>query len=518
VISSQGASNKVLFKNMVWGQKMMESIKYLKDKTIMGTKDIIDWEVKTESLIWFKDQIEEPLDYDKEFTGEYRMDIVKTMASTIFMTIILLPLLMFQSEAIIIIIAVILPWVIKVWISIFATKFIVSNSSIEYNYDFFSHKHNSFSVEKITKVIVTESLIDKLFNTCSVQFYSIGSSSAITFKNIKKTSDICDKLLSKVWIYKKEDLKSIPTNFNLVEFAKAHVFSNIFLIILLIGTIIAGTMSSIFFGISILILVIVGLKYLYLTFYYSKRFYTNNLYKHFIESKKWIIIQKTHYALFRHIKTTHSTKNIWTTVWNISLNVSWEQKAEAKGKNNVNLTSVFTSNSININYIKNSHIVVNLFDSIYLDRELDNLEILSAKPVVKNSIFWIWVIVSIIILSSLIITFAVTWTLLSIELLSALWVLVLILIPIIGPIIWSIKVMNYSLQKDRVVYSSGIFYKKILSIPYIRFNFIENDTWFVNKIFGNWNVWIFTIWSGKKELNIKNIKNYSEVYNLLKKD
>jgi membrane protein YdbS with pleckstrin-like domain len=413
---------------------------------------------------------------------------------------------------------VVLPSIVKIAIWIFSTKFIVSNSSIEYNYDFFSHKHNSFSVEKITKVIVTESLIDKLFNTCSVQFYSIGSSSAITFRNIKKTSDICDKLLSKVWIYKKEEVKSIPTNFNLIEFLKAHVFSSIFLIILLTGTIIGGTMNIIFFGIAILILAIIAIKYLYLTFYYSKRFYTNNLYKHFIESKKWIIIQKTHYALFRHIKTTHSTKNIWTTVWNISLNVSGEQMAEKHWNKDMHITKIFTSNSININYIKQSHIVVNLFDSIYLDRELDNSEVLSSKPIVKNSIFWIWVVVAIIILISFIITFAVTWTLLRIELLSILWVLALILIPIIGPIIWGIKVMKYSFQKDRVIYSSGIFYKKILSIPYIRFNFIENDTWFVNKIFGNWNVWIFTIWSGKKELNVKNIKNYTEVYNLLKKD
>jgi membrane protein YdbS with pleckstrin-like domain len=100
------------------------------------------------------------------------------------------------------------------------------------------------------------------------------------------------------------------------------------------------------------------------------------------------------------------------------------------------------------------------------------------------------------------------------------WVL-LSLIPIAviaGLIIWTIKVKRYSFQKDRVVFSSWIFYKKNLSIPYIRFNFIENSTWFTNKIFGNGNVWIFTIWSGKKEMNIKNIPNYTDVYNLLNKD
>ena len=77
---------------------------------------------------------------------------------------------------------------------------------------------------------------------------------------------------------------------------------------------------------------------------------------------------------------------------------------------------------------------------------------------------------------------------------------------------------KYSFQKDIVTYTSGIFYKKILSIPYIRFNFIENDSCFINKISKNGNVWIFTIWSGKKELNIKNISNYSQVYDLMNKD
>lgn len=526
VISSQWASNKVLFKNMVGGQKMMESIKYLKDKTIMGTKDIINGEVKTESLIWFKDTIEEPLDYDKDFTGEFKMNIAKSMASIIFTIIVLSPLLFIEGEAVFVILVVILPAVIKIGISIFSTKFVVTPSSIEYKYDFFSHKHNSFSVEKITKVTVVESLIDKIFGTCSVYFYSIGSSSAITFKNIKKTENICNKLLAKVWVYLEEDIQQIPTHFSLIEFIKAHVFAAVLFALILLWTIIGWAMQAEIFIITGIIIIAIALIFIYLKFYYSKKFYKNNLHTHFIESKKWIVIQKTDYALFRHIKTTHALKNMFTAIWNISLNVSWEQKVEAKWKNNVNLTSVFTSNSISIKYVKNALFVVSKFDSIYLNREVDTTEILSSKPVVKNSIFFtVIVLVLLLILSISLFNYTSSEYYNSDPIGSFRWVLatiffmpIAILSIIIGIIAWNIKVMKYSFQKDRVVYSSGIFYKKILSIPYIRFNFIENDTWFVNKIFGNWNVWIFTIWSGKKELNIKNINNYSEVYNLLKKD
>jgi uncharacterized membrane protein YdbT with pleckstrin-like domain len=141
----------------------MESIKYLKDKTIMGTKDIINGEVKTESLIGYKDKIEEPLDYDKQFKGEYKMNIAKSMASVIFTILVLSPLLFIEGEAIFVILIIILPAIVKTGIAIFSTNFLVTESSIEYKYDFFSHKHNSFSIEKITKVSIVESLLDKLF-------------------------------------------------------------------------------------------------------------------------------------------------------------------------------------------------------------------------------------------------------------------------------------------------------------------------------------------------------------------
>lgn len=518
IISSQGASNKVLFKNMVGGQEMMESIKYLKDKTIMGTKDIINGDVKTESLIGFKDKIEFPLDYNKEFKGEYKMNVLKSMASVIFIVLLLSPLLFIGSEALFVIIIILIPAIIKIGIAIFSTKFIVTESSIEYKYDFFSHKHNSFSVEKITKVTVIESLLDKLFWTCSVKFYSIWSWSPIVFKNIKKTEDICNKLLSKVGIYLVEDKKSIFTHFNLLEFIKAYVFSTIFIIVTILWTLVIWNFEPLFFTVSWVMLIWWILIFVYLSFFYSKKFYKNNLYKNFIESKKWILIQTINFALFRHIKSTHSTKNIATTVGNISLNVAGEQVTETKGWSNVNFTQIFASNSINIKYAKSSHGVVNMFDSIYLEKDLDDTEVLSSKPAIWNSIIWLLILAILVIIGTIILVYMITSTIFRSELAIALSIILLIFLPLMGIIIWNVKVKRFSFQKDRVVYSSGIFYKKILSIPYIRFNFIENNTWFINKIFKNGNVWIFTIWSGKKEMNIWNISNYIDVYNLLNKD
>ncbi|MGB2110927.1 MAG: PH domain-containing protein [Patescibacteria group bacterium] len=126
------------------------------------------------------------------------MNIARSMAGIMFMVLVLSPLLFIAGETLFIIFIVIIPAIIKSAIAIIATKFQVTGSSVEYKYDFLTHKQNSFSVEKITKVTIIETLIDKLFKTCTIKFYSIGSGSAIVFKNIKKTDDLYEKLLAKV--------------------------------------------------------------------------------------------------------------------------------------------------------------------------------------------------------------------------------------------------------------------------------------------------------------------------------
>lgn len=506
-ISSGWANNKVVFKNMLWGEKMMESIKYLKDKTIMWTKDEIAWEVKKQSLINFKDKIEEPLDFDRDFTGEYKMNTARSMAGIMFMVLVLSPLLFIAWEALFIIFIVIIPAIIKSAISIIATKFQVTGSSVEYKYDFLTHKQNSFSVEKITKVTIIETLIDKLFKTCTIKFYSIGSGSAIVFKNIKKTDELYEKLLAKVWIYTSEEFKSIPTKFNIIEYIKAHIFSSIFVALLVIFFGILSIYHIIFTWLAVLILVLFFWFIGYKKLFYSQKFYQNKLFKQFIQLNTWILIQSSEFALYRHIKSTHSTKNVATQVGNISLNVAGEQIQDTKSRKKIELSQIFSSNSIVLDYVLNAQSVVDAFDTIFLAEKVDSTELLSTKQDIKNTIV---VTLPLAIIWFLFLGFSTNYIIvLSIFVIFSL---------IFACIIWYIKTIKYSFQNHRILFSSWIFYKKILSIPYIRFNFIENDTGFVNKICKNGNVWIFTIWSGKKELNIKNISNYSQVYDLMNKD
>jgi membrane protein YdbS with pleckstrin-like domain len=168
--------------------------------------------------------------------------------------------------------------------------------------------------------------------------------------------------------------------------------------------------------------------------------------------------------------------------------------------------TTITSNKISIKFIKNVFEKFEENDEILNKEEVEKESIATSKQDIWNSIF-VYIILLIIVS---------VWILF-----SGLAILLLLLIPfliIIWLIIWSIKVKFYDYQKDRILFSSWIIYKQKHSILYKKFNYVEFNKWFVNKIFKNWNIKIYTLWSWSIDLLIKDIPNYREVYNLFKKD
>jgi len=82
-------------------------------------------------------------------------------------------------------------------LQIFYTKYKVADNSINEQYKFLSTKNKEFNIQKITAVIMFRSLLDRIFNTCSIKFISIGSSSDITFEHINRDEQFLEQLALK---------------------------------------------------------------------------------------------------------------------------------------------------------------------------------------------------------------------------------------------------------------------------------------------------------------------------------
>ncbi len=470
IISSSGASNKVIFKNMTNWETMIKNLRYLKDHIIMSKQDTEEEKV-SDSIIWFKDKIENPLDFDKEFEGHFKMNISKTLFEVFALLIIFIPILFIEPGAFFwLLIIFIITWAWNL-IQLFFTNYNIRESAIEKKFDFFSVKFNSFSIEKITWIQFKQSFIDKWFWTMTVIFWSIGSDSPIVFENIKKTKWLEEQILAKVWIRKEEKQSNIKINFNITNFFKANILKSFFMIILFPITIIIFIYSKIFFE--------------------PKR-YLWEIYKNYIKTQKWIFFITKKYVLYRHIKEIVSTKYPITDTGSLYLNVAWWSQVDTNNKwwnlwfsSTIKNLSWIISNTINILYVSEVFESHNKLDSILNWKEINQTKLTEAKQDIKNTV--ILMIISIIFI---------------------------IFIPIA---IWLIKVKYWYFEENRVLFGSWIIYKKRQSILYQRFNFVDLKKGLLNKIFQNGSINVYTIWSSSIDMKIPDIENYTEVYQLLKK-
>ena len=565
IVSSSWNNNKVNFKNMVNGEKMMENIKYLKNETILNEKDVLEWEDENpNSLIGFKNTTETALNYDKEFRASYKMSLAKSL----FWLFVLGGILLFVSIIIWMIsgeaslvslwlgsfipVALVLTWYTIIQIKF--TDFIVWESSIEKKFGFLNTQHNSFSVEKITGVVFKESLIDKLFKTCSITFWSIWNGSDITFKNIVKVPDIEKKIKAKIWVQEAEVIKDIESQFTFLDYIKSAIWPFIVIVSVYIITMIftailtskiwsqesgllakwLGWVTGVFW----LILFLYILRFLYTKFYYAPVRYINRMYQDSIESIQWFFVVRKKYSLFRNVKWTKSTKYPLTSTWSLTFDIAWEQVQQNKKQSSNAVifilsmilkrgswwwwwwwwwwwTTTIISNRIYINFIKDVFGTFEETEKILNEEEVEKESILTSRQDIWNSIF-VFVLIAIIMvvwLNSVFLPSDSTWTM---TMISAL--IVVIFSIIIGIIVWVIKAKFYDYQKDRVLFNSGVIYKNKHSILYKKFNYVEFNKWFINKIFKNWNIKIYTLGSWKVDMSIKDIDNYKEVYELFKKD
>ena len=65
---------------------------------------------------------------------------------------------------------------------------------------------------------------------------------------------------------------------------------------------------------------------------------------------------------------------------------------------------------------------------------------------------------------------------------------------------------------------SGIINKSKKTILYDRINFVEKNQWLLWKIFGNWIVQIYTVWSWNVDMVLEDSKDFRKLYDNLKKD
>ena len=489
-ISCQGAGQEILFKNLTNGSDMKTNIDRLvnESKTLVGTAPIVDSKETNEKIETTPNSPN--LTLDGLYTGEFVMSMSRSLFPLWFVLLII-PLIPMAILMLII-----------TAITVSSTKFYVRKNSMEYNYNFITKKNIEFSNDKIMTVLVKENFVDKWFNTCSINFWSIGSSENIIFKNIKKTDKMLNDILSKIGIREGEKIYENKSNFSIISMLKANLLITIFITILLMGLLIGGINYESFLWVPFISLIVaLTLFIVYKTVYYSKSELI--FYDDFVYFKRGIFFKEFYFTPYNNIKDITTIKYPMSKLGSIIFNVAGEHILQQNKKGN----AIPLSNSFKFNYANNIELKDEILDKIFLNRpnksqilEMEsNIQnytekpLFNSKPDLANSLF------ALIIGSIIFFPF-------------------IALLPVTIPlVIWNIKVKSYHLESYRIVAKWGMIYKHQTSIIYTKIDHINFDQKVLNKMFKNGNISINTAGSSKSELVIKDISNYKSFYEELKK-
>ncbi|PZM82334.1 hypothetical protein DLH72_04145 [Candidatus Gracilibacteria bacterium] len=534
IVSSEGTNNQVVFLNMVNGETLIKNIKYLKNAITLTKKELVQDEQKLDEIVGFVDKTDEMIDYNREFSAKYHMNLPRVMFSSIFSGLSLAIFISFFLQSIEFFLPIVLLSIVfsflKGFIDVKFNTYLLEKNTIESKYEFLTNRHKTFTIDKITGVNFKENLIDKLFGTCSVQFASIGSSGFLTFSNIKKTKTLQSDILTKIGIDKNKNFEDLKVKYNLKNYILGNIASSIIIFFVLIIVFIGffgyinfvgsdfklPNFNYIFLFLIAIIFIFPILEFLYGKIAYSSRFYLQRIYENFYESKKGIIFQTQKYSLFKNIKGMTSTKYPFSNDGNLVLDIAGDIVLEGDDKQKIS----FGGMKISSEYLENIYSLQNKLDSTIFGKEISEEILEKSEQSIWNSTIVQIAIVSIFFIIVLFLQFG-SFDISENELKGLKIIFIsLLFFSILGLAIriWYIKSKYYLLQKDRLLLGFGIIYKSKRTILYDRINFVEKNQGFLGKIFGNGTVQVYTVGSGMVDLIFTDTEDFRKIYDKLKKD
>ncbi len=508
IISSQGSQNNIVFYNMRNGKLFKKNL----DELIRKTPSLVLKEkaVKKEMKL---PKAEKKAAKKRLFS--LRMDMRRTIMPVVFLVafvalllaIIFLAVGFFAGAALFAIpfvffgaILIFLMAAIPLFIQVTFTNYKVNSNSVEEDYSFLTARNKEFTNEKITCVTVKESFIDKFFGTVSFVFNSIGSSTSIKFSNVLKKKGLVEDILGSLNIGKEKLLVERRSRFSLLEMVKANLFIFMFSFAFLLASVILGLFFPVVWILSILAVVAYAVVFGYgFLFYRTVRL---RFFESYVFYTRGVLFTRRTYALYQNVKDAESVRYPFSALGSLKFNVAGEVLvADQQGRQHK------ASVGFSVDFLEKADALHDFVDELLLSHPLLGLkEDLSgvkspfsaglrvSRPSKKNYVFPL-------VLGSII------------------FFPFLLFLPITLPVtIVIVNRISYRVKPARVERLSGVLYRKKLTVLYNRFDHISSSRGFLNKLFGNGSVVIYTAGSSLPELSIRNIPDWKDFYKDMEKN
>ncbi len=543
-LSCQGSNQAISFLNIANGELLSENldrhIKLFSARTKEQVPEQTANELHTASsqAISGTAQPQTPasakklIDYDRTSTLELKMDALKSWIPIIVLVLFFIVSIVFLPRAAQIIAAFcsfIVVCVMSVFIIIRISKTIykIKGSSVEKTFCFLSRSTTEFTFEKITAVTFKQSILDQIAKTHAIIFWSIGASQPLILQNVRITDSDKKMIMAKCGIHdkKKNEVHLIAADFSFASMICANLFSYSFLLTLLV---VSGAVFPQFIIASlVIVLILFGLSFAFLNMYHKRsnlRFHDDH-----IQFTHGLVSLYHQCALYEDIKDISTVKFPMTNKGLLQFNIAGESLAPRGNKSlNKQPGAMFLNFAFKFKHADNIELLDELIDSIlimglsseasvkelihkpsdhkYTDRVTARSSILN--PLIKSGFYTIFALASILIVPQFTVFQFPFWA-------NTIIISVLLLINVIVAI--QTNARRYSIQDKRVLAKSGVIYKQQITVIFDRIDFINSQQGALNKLCRNGNVTVNTAGSSKPEIIVRDISNYREFYDELKR-
>lgn len=482
-VSCQGSGKEISFRNMKNGEKLEANI----DSAIKSYKSLAKSSKKNDSKTTKTASAPKK---NSKITSSYTDEFVMDMKRSLFIFYFILPLSLLGGPLFIFALIGFITVLIRAKNSVFKVK----DQSVQSSYSFLSKENIEFSIDKITSVEFKRTLLDRWFKTVSITFYSIGSSQNVIFRYVKEETFDKKKLLQKLGLPFSEPKYELKPDFTIWSYLAINIIGIcIFLVLLFASVVVASVYSSYFYFATVLLAIFFLLQLVYLFLRYEN--ISLNFYDGYLRYNEGIITKIQLFVPYDFIKDNRTSHLFFIQKGSVTCNIAGEQVVNT-GKN-----QTMISHSFSVSYLNNISRIDDLLDFIFLKNPSSkdihafassNKALSKPQSIAyassKNSILLI-IIFSVIIFPLL---------------------LILPLTLFFAHLVQSRK--SFVLEDDRILYRSGVLFKRQQSVLYSKIDSINKYQGAFNKLFNNGNVVINTAGSSQPEMVLRSVIDYVDFY------
>ncbi len=350
-VSCQGAGNEISIRNLPGGQNFSQTLlahlQKRKDRTQPNPSSKSFDSEDLESLVGSRSaphSSRPTLKRDRQFQGQFHMTLVKNILLPLSgmvicgcLAFLLYSLHGIQSEdaqeffgLLLFLSASGLFHAIRLGIQSTCTTFTVGTDEVTEKFSFIAKTNKTFSFDKATALVVARGPLDRIFQTATYRFFSIGSAEDITFRGIPFDPNLERNLLSKYGIQSEKAAIELGSHFSFGEMIKAQPALLLGLgfvsLVGLTGAWFQSALPALIAGASFLVCAIPALVYNLFYFPTSRLQFL----EHSICFQRGIFIQERTHVTYDNVKDLTVTHYPFSKLGDLRINIAGEFMPEAQ--------------------------------------------------------------------------------------------------------------------------------------------------------------------------------------------